>query len=150
MVIDDVDVPAAVPATLAMTVLWFALGYALWSVLFAAAGALVSRAEDLQSAAAPLSWILLLSALPAILVQEHPDAWYIRVASFVPITAPFVMPVRAALGHVAAWEVALAASITVAAISALVRLAAGVYSGALLRSGTRPGIGEVWRAARSR
>jgi ABC-2 type transport system permease protein len=148
--VEDVDVPAAVPATLAMTVLWFALGYALWSVLFAAAGALVSRVEDLQSAAAPLSWILILSALPAILVQDDPDAWYIRLASFVPVTAPFVVPVRAALGHVAAWEVALAATITMATTYALVRLAAGVYSGALLRSGTRPGLGELWRAARTR
>jgi ABC-2 type transport system permease protein len=57
LAVEDVDVPAAVPTTLAMAVLWFALGYAFWSVVFAAAGALVSRAEDLSSAVLPLTWV---------------------------------------------------------------------------------------------
>ena len=47
--------PAAVPAALAVAVLWFALGYAFWSDAFAAVGALVSRVEDLQAAVAPLT-----------------------------------------------------------------------------------------------
>ena len=47
--VDTIDVPAAVPATLASAVVWFALGYAFWSVALAAVGALVSRVEDLQA-----------------------------------------------------------------------------------------------------
>jgi ABC-2 type transport system permease protein len=73
------------------------------------------------------------------------DAWYSRVASFVPITAPFVMPVRIAVSDVATWEVALA----VAIMLALVRLAGAVYSGALLRTGGRPSLRDVWHAARA-
>jgi ABC-2 type transport system permease protein len=147
--VQAVDVPAAVPAALAMTVLWFALGYAFWSVVFAAAGALVSRVEDLQAATLPLTWILTLSGLSAVFVQDAPDAWYIRLASVVPITAPFVMPVRAALGDIAAWEVLLAVALMVLAIRQLVRIAADVYTGGLLRSGGRPRLAELRRAARS-
>ena len=47
LTVRSISVPAAIPTTLAMTVLWFALGYAFWSVAFAAAGALVWRVEDL-------------------------------------------------------------------------------------------------------
>jgi ABC-2 type transport system permease protein len=149
LVFDTVDVPAAVPATLASTVLWFALGYAFWSVAFAAVGALVSRAEDLQSAASPLTWTLVLSALCAPVAADVPDAWYIELASFVPITAPFVMTVRVAVADVAAWEIMLAVTIMLAAIYALVRLAGAVYSGAVLRTGERPRLRDVWHAARA-
>lgn len=146
LAVEEVDVPTAVPATLAMTVLWFALGYAFWSVAFAASGALVSRVEDLQSVAAPLTYVLMFSALTAIPVQEVPDAWYARLGSLVPLTAPFIMPVRAALGDPAAWEIALSVVIMLAATYAFVRVAAGVYTGALLRAGGRPRLADHWRA----
>ena len=77
------------------------------------------------------------------------DAWYIRLASVFPTTAPFVMPVRVAVSDVAAWEIALAVAITLAATLALVRLGGAVYSGALLRTGSRPRLRDVWDAARS-
>ena len=148
-VLDTIDVPAAVPATLIWAVVWFALGYAFWSVAFAAVGALVSRVEDLQAAVAPLSWTMLLFAFVAPVASEIPDAWYIRLASVFPTTAPFVMPVRIAVGDVGAWEIALAIAVTLAATYALVRLGAAVYSGALLRTGARPRLRDVWDAARA-
>jgi ABC-2 type transport system permease protein len=147
--LDTVDVPAAVPATLASAVLWFALGYAFWSVAFAAVGALVSRVEDLQSAVAPLSWTMMLFAFVAPVASEFPDAWYIRVASVFPTTAPFVMPVRIAVGDVAAWEIVLAAAIMLTATYGLVRVGGAVYSGALLRTGARPRMRDAWNAARA-
>jgi ABC-2 type transport system permease protein len=109
--LDTVDVPAAVPATLASAVLWFALGYAFWSVALAAVGVLVSRVEDLQAAVAPLTWTMTLCAMTAPVAAESPDAWYSVVASLVPLTAPFAMPARVAVGDVAAWETVLAAAI---------------------------------------
>jgi ABC-2 type transport system permease protein len=146
---DTLEVPHAVPVTLAAGVLWFGLGYAFWSVAYAAVGALVSRVEDLQPAVAPLSWVLILSFWVAFLGSDSANAWYTQLASFVPITAPFVMPIRLALGNVAGWEMALAVLITIATTYALVRLSAAVYSGALLRSGGRPRIADAWHAARS-
>jgi ABC-2 type transport system permease protein len=91
----------------------------------------------------------MLSAVSAIFVQDAPDVWYMRLASLVPLTAPFVMPVRAALGHPAAWEVAVAVAIMLGATYALMRVAAGVYAGGLLRTGGRPRMRDVLRAARA-
>ena len=146
--LDTVDVPAAVPATLASTVMWFALGYAFWSVAFAAVGALVARVEDLQAAVSPLTWAMLLFAFVAPVASELPDAWYIVVASLFPTTAPFVMPVRIAVSSVAPWEIALAVAVMLAATYGLVRLGGAVYSGALLRTGSRPRLRDVRTAAR--
>ena len=147
---DTVEAPAAVPATLVSVLVWFTLGYAFWSVAFAAAGALVSRTEDLQSAIAPLTWTLTLSALTAPVASDFADAWYMLVASLLPITAPFVMPVRVAVSDVAAWEIAVSVSIMVAATYGLVRLGAAVYSGALLRTGERPRLRDLRGAAQAR
>jgi ABC-2 type transport system permease protein len=148
--LDTVDVPAAVPATLASAVLWFALGYAFWSVALAAVGALVSRVEDLQAAVAPMTWTMTLCALTAPVAAESPDAWYSLLASLLPLTAPFAMPVRVAVGEVAAWEILLATAIILAATYGLVRLGGAVYSGSLLRTGARPRFRDVWSAARTR
>ena len=146
--LDTVEVPAAVPTALASAVLWFALGYAFWSVALAAVGALVSRVEDLQSAIAPLTWTMTLCALTAPVAAESPDAWYSVLASLVPITAPFAMPARVAVGDVPPGEIVLAVAIIVAAIYGLVRLGGAVYSNALLRTGARPRFRDVWSAAR--
>ena len=48
----------------------------------------------------------MLSAFVAPVASEYPDAWYIRLASVFPTTAPFVMPVRVAVSDVPAWEIA--------------------------------------------
>jgi hypothetical protein len=53
------------------------------------------------------------------------------------------MPARIALGHVAWWELLLAAVIMAASIYGVARLAARVYANALIYSGARLG----WRAA---
>jgi ABC-2 type transport system permease protein len=148
--LDTIDVPASVPATLTAAVLWFVLGYLFWSVAYAAVAALVSRVEDLQAAVAPVGWTLVLSALTAPVAGQYPDAWYMLAASFFPTTAPFVVPVRIAVGDVAAWEIVLAAAVVLTTTYALVRLAGAVYSGALLRTGARPHVRDVWDAARAR
>jgi ABC-2 type transport system permease protein len=148
--LDTVEVPDAVPATLASAVLWFALGYGFLSVAFAAVGALVSRVEDLSGAVLPLTWIVMLSAFVAPVASEFPDAWYIRLASVFPTTAPFVMPVRVAVSDVPSWEIAISATVVLAATYGLVRLGGAVYSGALLRTGAKPRIRDLWDAARAR
>ena len=99
---------------------------------------------------APLTWTMTLCALSAPVAAESPDAWYSRVASLLPITAPFAMPVRIAVGDVPAWEIMLAVALILTATFGLVRLGGAVYSGSVLRTGGRPRLRDVWNAARAR
>ena len=147
--LNDIDVPKAISETLGSTLLWFTLGYALFSMAYAALGALVSRVEDVQAATAPLTWVLMAGYAVGLVASDLPNAWYMVAASLFPITAPFVMPVRAAVSSVPVWQVALAVVIMLAAVYGLVRLAAAVYSGALLRTGARPHLRDLWNAARA-
>ena len=57
--------------------------------------------------------------------------------------AASLMPARIALGHVAAWEIALDAALMLAAIRITAAFSARIYVGALVRGGAR----LSWRSA---
>jgi ABC-2 type transport system permease protein len=146
--IDAIDLPPGAFATLGMVLLWFLLGYAFYSVLFAVAGATVSRQEEVQNTATPMSLVLVASFLAAISALNNPDGTIATVASYLPPTAPLVMPVRVAAGAASGWEIIVSVLLTVAAIAVLVPLSARLYSGAVLRTGARVKLGSAWSASR--
>ena len=79
-------------------------GFALYALIYAAAGSLVSRPEDLQIIALPLSLIAILGYLQAILALTGGITWFIRLASYIPFWSPFVMLTRLSVGRVEPWE----------------------------------------------
>lgn len=127
---------------------WFLLGCSFYSVLFAVAGAVVSRQEELQNSATPLNLVLVASFLAAISALGNPNGAIAKVASFLPPVAPLTMPVRVAGGDAAGWEIVASVLITLAAIAVLVPLAARLYAGAVLRTGARVKLRAAWTAGR--
>jgi ABC-2 type transport system permease protein len=131
--------------------LWFLLGYGFYSSLFAVAGAIVSRQEELQNTAAPLNLLMVGSFLVAFMgAGSNPGSTLATVSSFLPPVAPLVMPVRIAAGEVPAWQVAASLGIMLVSIVAVVVLASRLYEGAVLRTGARVKLGDAWRSARRR
>ena len=55
----QLDVNGDVAAAVGVVMLWFLLGFALYSCAFAVAGALVPRQEEIQSVTAPLTILIL-------------------------------------------------------------------------------------------
>lgn len=148
--VDQVQLPNAVPATIGWVLLWFVLGYAFFSVAFAATAARASRTEETQAEQTVIALIPTFCALFALFyATESPDAWPARIASFIPISAPFVLPVRAAVSSVAIWEVAVAAAIMIVATYAVIRVGARMYSGAVLRADAGPFLKDVIGAVRA-
>jgi len=140
-------VPHVPGSVLVWMVVWFLLGYALYSVLFAALGATTSRMEDAQAASAPVTILLTVSYFVAVFyVAQNPDSVGSVVLSFFPPAAPMVMTVRIALGAAPAWQVVASVLVTLAATAGIVRIAGRVYSGALLRTGGRVPIRQLWRS----
>lgn len=142
---DVVEAPGRALTTAGIAVAWFVLGYAFYACLFAVSGAVISRVEDLQNATTPLSLALVGSLVVAFVAINDPEGALAEVASIVPPVSAMVMPPRIAAGEVAAWEVALAAGLLLAATVALVPIAARVYKNAVLRTGRRVRLREVWR-----
>ena len=146
LAVSSVDLPDGSPLTFASVLLWFVLGYAFYSCAFAAAGASVSRAEEVGGAAAPLNVLLLGSYFAASASIGDPDSTVARVLSFIPPLTPMTMLPRAALGDVEWWEVPLAVALVAISSYGLVRLGGRVYAGAILRSG-KVKLREAWKGA---
>ena len=123
--------------------LWFVLGFTLYAVLFAAAGSLVSRVQDVQLASLPVIMRLIVAYLATLLVVlPDPNSLASTVLSLVPFLAPVAMPARMAAGA-PAWQVVLAATLTLATIGAATWLAARIYANSVLRTGARIRLGEA-------
>ncbi len=130
-----------------MVVLWFILGFAIYSVMFAGVGALVSRAEDASSASTPVTIAAVGSFMISFVTLNDPSGIAARVGTFVPFTAPYVVPVRFALDAIAWWEIVVAALLTIATAYLLIRAAGRIYRGALLSYGARLKLREAWSGA---
>ena len=143
------DVDGSIVGAAGLALAWFVVGYAFYACAFAVAGALVPRQEELQSSMTPLTLIILIAFFVSFAVLEDPDGTLAHVTAFIPMTAPMTMPPRIVTGDAAAWEIAASLAVTIGASVALIPLAARVYSGGILRTGSALKLREAWRAARA-
>lgn len=127
-----------------LVMLWFVLGYFFYAGLFAVAGSIVPRQEDLQATMTPLSIFIIVSLFLGIGANQHPGSLLAVVTSFVPPSAPLVMPSRLILGDAPVWQGVLSAAVSIAATLALVPVATKIYSRAVLQPG-RVRLGQVLR-----
>jgi ABC-2 type transport system permease protein len=149
LVAGRVELPPTTAGAVAQLLLWFVLGYALYSTALAVLGALATRMEEASNASTPVSLLATSAYVFALLVAvDDPSGVPARVASLLPPVAPMVVPLRAALGAIEPWEIALSVAVTVAAIAGLFAVGGRVYAGALLRGGGRMKLRDAWRAAR--
>ncbi|HUN78896.1 MAG TPA: ABC transporter permease [Solirubrobacteraceae bacterium] len=141
--VQSAKIPASIWALFPSFLAFFLAGFVLYAFALAAAGALVSRQEEVQSVLLPIAMPLILGYLLVFAAVGSPDATWLRVASLLPPLSATLMPARIALGHVAWWEIPLVALLMLGSIVAVARLASRIYAGALLHGGARLG----WRAA---
>jgi ABC-2 type transport system permease protein len=140
--------PPTTASSIVQLLLWFILGYALYSTALGALGALASRIEEASNAATPVTFVAMGAYFfSLIVVIDDPGGLPARIGSFIPPVAPMVVPLRAALGAVEPWEVILAAAITLAAIWEMFVLGGRIYSGAVLRTVGRIRLQDAWRAS---
>ncbi len=146
---EAIEVDGDVIAAAGLSLLWFVLGYAFYACAFAVAGALVPRLEELQSSTTPLTLVIMISLFVAFAVNSDPDGTLAQVTSFIPFTAPMTLPPRILVGEASTVEIVGGALVTLAAAAALIPLAARVYEGAVMRTGSAVKLREAWRAARA-
>ena len=123
-------------------VVFFVLGYLLYATLYAAAGSMVSRMEDVNNVVAPMSVVGSLAYIVgayATIGIIPADALPVVVLSFLPFTSPYVMLSRVIGGQAGAVDVVIAAVLLVVSIVVALWAAARVYSAGILTFGQAPG-----------
>jgi ABC-2 type transport system permease protein len=146
---DVIEVPTAAWGALALVIPWYVLGFLLYATLFAMAGSVVSRVEDMQSAVMPVIIVLVLALFGAQLALSDPTGTLSTVAGLLPLTAPIVQPILFALGASSWWEPLLAIALALAAIAIMIPVSARIYRGGVLRTRGRVSFREAWGTART-
>ena len=144
----EFELPATTPGAAVQLVVWFILGYTLYSTALGVLGALASRMEEASNASTPVTIVAMLSYFVAIFaVLQDPSGVVAIIATFIPFSAPMVVPMRAALGAITPIEIFVAAAITIAAIWVGFVVGGRVYAGAALQTAGRMKLRDAWRSA---
>jgi ABC-2 type transport system permease protein len=142
-----ISVPSIEVVSVLGGLLWFALGFVFFALIFAAGGSMVSRQEDLGAVTTPITMLLVGAYLSFFWVVSNPASPLAVVLSLLPPLAPVLMPARMATGDAAAWQVLVAVVLMIAAIIGANWLAARIYVNSVLRVGSRVAWGQAWRGA---
>jgi ABC-2 type transport system permease protein len=142
------SLPAITPMMALAFAGFFFGGFLLYATLYAATGSMVSRLEEVQQAAGPLTVIAMLGYFVTTVAINIPDVEWVVVLSLVPFFSPYLMPARMLLTNVTALEVLIALVLIALSFAAAVWIAARIYSAGVLLYGQRPGWRQVLRATR--
>lgn len=126
-------------ASMLWFVAFFTVGFVAVAALYAVAGSLASRTEDLQYTTSPLMMLL----MGVYIVTFAADGTLERILSYVPPASIVSMPVRVLAGDAAWWEPLVSLVILLVATVGAVLVGERAYRGALMQTGGR----VTWRSA---
>lgn len=124
------DLLSEVVGPAAWFAVFFVLGFVALAGVWAVAGSVATRNEDLQSTTLPAQALL---GIPLFAVLFGNDT-VITIGSYVPIASSIAMPVRMLSHDLPVWEPVLAVALVVLAAVGLVLLAARMYERSLLQT----------------
>lgn len=141
--------PHVAPGMGALLVVYFILGYIVYSSLFAAIGSMVSSEQDAQQVQMPVTLLLVITALFIQPVSFAPESRLAEVLSYIPFSSPIIMPLRLSLVPIPVWKLGASLGALVAGCWLSVWIAARIYRTGLLMYGKRPSPRELVRWVRA-
>ena len=122
---------------------FFLAGFVALACLWAVAGSLASRTEDLQATSTPLTMLMLVMFFGGLSLDGRGQV----IASFIPPVSAVVMPKRILAGGVEWWEPLVALGLLAAFAAVTVWVGEKLYRRALLQTGGRVTLRQAWSAA---
>ncbi|RQX59612.1 ABC transporter permease, partial [Micromonospora chalcea] len=140
---DGGDLLGLIAPAIGWFVPFFLCGFLLLAAMWAAAGALVNRQEDIAGASTPVQLAVMAPFFAVVFLNDNATA--MRVLSYLPISAPTAMPVRLFTGDAATWEPFVSLALLLLAAAGFLLAGARVYEGSLLRTNGRTSVRAAWR-----
>jgi ABC-2 type transport system permease protein len=122
---------------------FFLAGFVALACLWAVAGSLASRTEDLQATSTPLTMLMLVMFFGGVSLEGRAQV----IASYVPPVSAVVMPKRILAGGVEWWEPLLALGLLAVFAAVTVWIGERLYRRALLQTGGRVSLRQAWAAS---
>ena len=126
-------------------IVYFALGYALYSAVAAALGAMTNSEQELQQLNMFLMIPLFFSMLMLMPVVTNPNSLMSRIVSQIPFCAPLLMDLRISISMPQPWEIALSIGLILITIYAVLWVSSRIYRVGILMYGKKPNLPEILR-----
>ena len=124
---------------------FFILGYAFYSSIAAALGAMTNSEQELQQLNMFLVLPLVVCFATLMSILNYPDSTMARVLALIPPFTPLLMYLRVSLGHPTHAEIVASILLTSASIYAIVWVTSRIYRVGVLMYGKRPTLPELLR-----
>jgi ABC-2 type transport system permease protein len=126
-------------------VLFFVLGFLLYSSLFTIIGAMCSTEQDAQQLQSIVVFPMVIPIMLTFFVIQNPTSTLATVLSLIPLFTPMLMLARVVISEPSAWEVVLGIVLLVATTYGVILFSARVFRVGVLMYGKRPSLREVLR-----
>lgn len=128
---------------------FYLLGYFIYAALFAAAGSLVSRSEEVAQVITPVTFLIVFVFFLAMFGLMNPNAPLIVAMSYIPFFSPMLMFLRIGMTDPQPWEIILSIALSAAGIYAIGWMAAKIYRTGVLMYGKLPTWKELRKAMKA-
>lgn len=121
-------------------VVFFLLGFAAIACVWAVAGSVATRSEDLQATTTPVTVVVMAALFGGLFATGKA----LTVLSFVPLVSSVAMPIRMLEGGVPLWQPIASGVVVLVSAVALVTVGARLYEGSLLQTQRRTTLKEAF------
>ena len=135
--------------TIAILLLYFVLGFFLYSTMFAAVGAMSATESDMRQAQQPVVFLFIIPTVASFGVLNDPNGPLATILTLVPLSAPVAMPMRWSVAAVPLSELALSVLILIVTAIGVTWLASRIYRVGILMYGKRPSPRDLIRWIRA-
>jgi ABC-2 type transport system permease protein len=138
-----VPIPTVSPALMVVSLLFFVLGFLMYSSAYAAVGAMCNTMQETQQASMPVTLTVIVAFFMVFNVLSDPTGSMARIFSLIPLFAPLIVPVRYSLNPLSIAELLAAALSTLLGAMIVAWFAGRIYRVGILAHGKRPKIREL-------
>lgn len=139
---------AVSPLKMVYFLVFFLLGYFLYTSLFAAVGAVCNSEQEAQNLQTPVVMCLVVPMVATFFFVANPDSTAAVVVSLIPLFTPMVMFMRICVLTPPFWQIALSIVLMLAANYLFFKGVGRIFRIGVLMYGKRPTVPEILRWAR--
>ena len=139
---------AVSPLKMLYFLIYFLLGYFLYTSLFAAVGAVCNSEQEAQNLQTPVVMCLVVPMVATFFFVANPDSTAAVVVSLIPLFTPMVMFMRICVLTPPFWQIALSIVLLLATNYVFFKAVGRIFRIGVLMYGKRPTVPEILRWAR--
>jgi ABC-2 type transport system permease protein len=133
------------PAVFVYLIVFFVLGFMLFSALFMTVGSVCTTDQDAQQLQSLITLPMIVPILCLMLLLQNPNSPLAVVLSLIPLFAPMIMLARIILLQPPLWQIVLSMALIAVSIWFSIAFAARIFRVGILMYGKRPSLRELIR-----